>query len=223
MKIYLSPSTQERNIGKSNFGTEEKRMNQLCDIIEPRLKEHGFTLKRNKPSMTLNEVIADSNKWKPDIHVAEHSNAGGGKGLEIWCFNKGGKGEKLAKALYAELSPLTPWGDRGVKYSGNSLGETSKTKAPAVIVEIDFHDNKESADWIVKNMDRIAEGYVKGICKYVGVPYKAQVTKQPEKKLDKGEFWVVQAGAYKTEVEAKEQAAKLTKAGFDTYTYIKQA
>jgi N-acetylmuramoyl-L-alanine amidase len=176
MKVYLSPSTQERNIGKGTYGTEENRMNQLCNIVEPWLKELGFVLKRNKPEMTLNQVIAESNAWKPDIHVALHSNAGGGKGLEIFTYAPGGNGEKLAKALYTELSSLTPWGDRGIKFSGKSLGETSRTHAPAVIVEIDFHDNKESADWIVRNLDKIAEGYVKGICKYAGVPFKPRAT-----------------------------------------------
>ncbi len=39
--VYLSPSMQEGNIGVGEYGTEEKRMNQSCDVVEAVLKEHG--------------------------------------------------------------------------------------------------------------------------------------------------------------------------------------
>ena len=30
--IYLSPSTQENNVGAGSYGTEEQRMNQIMDL-----------------------------------------------------------------------------------------------------------------------------------------------------------------------------------------------
>lgn len=64
--IYLSPSTQENNIGAGDYGTEEKRMNQLTDLIEPLLKEYGLKVYRNRPEMTLKQVVDDSNAKKPE-------------------------------------------------------------------------------------------------------------------------------------------------------------
>ena len=145
--IYLSPSTQENNVGAGSYGTEEQRMNQIMDRIEADLQGR-FTLYRNRPGMTLQQVVADSNAKKPDLHFALHSNAGGGSGAECWISAKGGQAEQFAKRLMEEMSALTPGKDRGVKVS-TSLYEVNKTKAPAVILEVEFHDTPEGAAWIV--------------------------------------------------------------------------
>jgi N-acetylmuramoyl-L-alanine amidase len=177
MKIYLSPSTQENNIGKGEYGTEEKRMNQLTDIIEVRLKRYGHEIFRNTPTMTLKQAVADSNKHNPDIHVAIHSNASTGKarGAVVFCYKFGGKGEKLARAIYNELEKVTPTKDLGVRESNNHFGigkplyETAYTHAPAALIEVDFHDNPEGAKWILENMNEIATAIVTGINNYAGV------------------------------------------------------
>ena len=66
--VYLSPSTQENNIGYGDYGTEEERMQQVCDVVQEELLRHGITVFRNTPDMTLNQVVADSNqKIRPSI------------------------------------------------------------------------------------------------------------------------------------------------------------
>lgn len=76
--IYLSPSAQENNIGVLNYGDEERRMNEFVDkLIWYMNKGKGdITIYRNDPSMTINQIIADSNAKNPDFHFAIHSNAG---------------------------------------------------------------------------------------------------------------------------------------------------
>lgn len=169
MKIYLSPSTQEKNIGSGKYGTEEKRMNEIVDAMEPHLLRHGFHIKRNQPDMTLVEVVNDSNDWKPDIHVAVHSNAGGGKGTEVLYYSE--EGYKLAKCIHDELATITPWTDRGVK-KRSELYELKNTVAVACIVEVAFHDDPEQAEWIIEHVEDIAQAITKGICKYAGVPWQ---------------------------------------------------
>ncbi|HJA35149.1 MAG TPA: N-acetylmuramoyl-L-alanine amidase [Firmicutes bacterium] len=164
--IYLSPSTQENNVGAGSYGTEEQRMNQIMDRIEADLQGR-FTLYRNRPGMTLQQVVADSNAKKPDLHFALHSNAGGGSGAECWISAKGGQAEQFAKRLMEEMSALTPGKDRGVKVS-TSLYEVNKTKAPAVILEVEFHDTPEGAAWIVANEKAIAQACVRAILGYFG-------------------------------------------------------
>jgi N-acetylmuramoyl-L-alanine amidase len=163
--VYLSPSTQQRNLGVSGYGTEEKRMNEVADAVEQELKKHEIKVYRNKPKWDLQRVVEDSNLKKPDLHVAIHSNAGGGRGCEIFAYSSSGKGEKAAKLIYSEITPLTPATDRGIKYN-TAFYELKKTNSPAVIVEIGFHDNERDAVWIMDNVEIIGTAMAKGVMKF---------------------------------------------------------
>lgn len=217
--VYLSPSTQESNMGTGDYGTEEGRMNQVADVTERVLKEHGITVYRNKPEMTLSQVVADSNSRKPDIHFAIHSNAGGGRGCEVYCHKFGGNGEKLAKAVYSELSPLTPTGDRGVHEGYNFYGpgkhmyELAYTNSPAALVETAFHDNQSDAQWIINNLEDIGIALAKGVLDYFGIQY-VPTTQKPE---TNAKCYRVQIGAYNIKANAEVLLAKLKAAGFNGY------
>ncbi|MEI6133024.1 MAG: N-acetylmuramoyl-L-alanine amidase [Bacillota bacterium] len=176
--IYISPSTQEHNVGAGSYGTEEKRMNEIADVVEITLKKHGQLTFRNKPSFTLTEVVHDSNAKNPKVHIAIHSNAGGGgkaRGCEVYCHKFGTAGERLAKSIYSNLSAITPSADRGVKEGQNYFGkgkplyETAKTTAVAVLIEVAFHDSPEDAKWIVGNIKPIGLAIAKGILSYLKV------------------------------------------------------
>ena len=177
--IYLSPSTQENNVGAGSYGTEERRMNEIMDLIENQLRGK-YILYRNRPEMNLQQVVADSNAKNPDLHFALHSNAGGGRGAECWICARSGKAEKFANIVYGKIAALTPVSDRGVKVS-TSLYEVNKTRAPAVILEIDFHDNAQGAEWIVNNKGAVADACVQAIMEFFG-DTAASVPEQPEEK-----------------------------------------
>ena len=168
--VYLSPSTQDKNIGYGNYGTEEKRMNEITDIIEEILVNHGLTIYRNKPEWSLQQVVKDSNLKKPDLHFAIHSNAGGGRGSEIFAYAPGGEGERAARMIYSELEPLTPTSDRGLKFNP-SFYELNSTIAPAVLIEIAFHDNIDDANWILNNIEEVGVALAKGIINYFEIPF----------------------------------------------------
>lgn len=174
--IYLSPSTQKNNDGAVDGYVEETVMNRIADemvnifMTYPQIKVY-----RNKPGMTLTDIINDSNSKYLDAHIAIHSNAGGGSGCEIWATKAGINGDKLAKSIYKYLSELTPNSDRGVKY-GNYI-ENTRVKAASCIVEVEFHDNAEIAKWILANIKNIATALVKGILEYLKVPYVVKVLK----------------------------------------------
>lgn len=198
--IYLSPSTQQNNQGAGDYGTEEQRMNQLCDLVEKTLKNR-YKLYRNRPEMTLQQVVADSNGKKPDIHLALHSNAGGGQGCECLICARGGQAEKLANQVYRKITAISPFTGRGVKTS-KTLYEVNKTTAPAVILEVEFHDSQQGAAWIVQNMEQIAQAIAQGVTEYFGdsLPEpesqpEALTTQQAIEKLTQGgiidtpEYW----------------------------------
>ncbi len=168
--IYLSPSTQENNLGIDDYGTEEYRMNRIADIVERLLNETGrYIVYRNNPNDSLSSVVAESNRLRPDIHVAIHSNAGDGsaRGPEIFANRQGTSGDKLANAIYNEILKIYPEPQlaRGVKYT-DVLYEIINTLAPSTLLEIAFHDNKEDANWIMQNEEEIARAIVNGINEY---------------------------------------------------------
>lgn len=213
--VYISPSTQENNIGVGIYGSEERRMNQIADIVVPLLKYNNFTVYRNKPEMTLRQVVKDSNSKNVDAHVAIHSNAGGGRGGEV--FYTSSSGRILAADIYKYIVPLTPTSDRGIKHT-DRLYEVTRTRAVAALIEIAFHDNREDARFIINNMDAIAEAIVKGICDYFNVPFrKPQGEKPPVDNADK--LFKVQAGAFAEKENADKLAEQLKKDGYNAFIY----
>jgi N-acetylmuramoyl-L-alanine amidase len=218
--VYLSPSTQENNVGAGSYGTEEKRCNMIGDITEKILKNHGVKVYRNSPSMSLSKVVSDSNSKGANIHFAIHTNAYNKKarGCEIFCHKFGGSGEKLARKVYSKVSALTPTSDRGVKQgynfygSGKHMYELAYTKAPASLVEVAFHDNASDAKWIINNIEPIGTAIAKGILEYFGISYKASSggSSSSSKTL-----YRVMAGSFAVKSNAENQVKKLKKAGFD--------
>jgi N-acetylmuramoyl-L-alanine amidase len=216
-KVYLSPSTQENNVGVSGYGTEENRMNQLCDLVITYLKkgQGDITIYRNKPNMTLAQVAIDSNNNNVDVHVALHSNAGGGDGTESYYF--GGnppspESKHLATMLYNAVAPLTVAADNGVKsdrtlYS-TGLYELGHTKAVAALTEIMYHDNVSDVNDYYTKMDQIAKAIAKAIYDYFGISYN-EVTSNI--------VYRVITGSYNNLENAKLQVARLKEKGFDSF------
>ena len=214
--IYISPSMQENNVGVCDYGTEESRMNQIADITEKVLKNHGVTVYRNKPEWTLQKAVEDSNAKKPNLHFAIHSNAGGGRGCEVYAYSAGGEGEKAAKAIYSEIEPLTPTGDRGVKFN-KKLYELNSTDAPAVLIEIAFHDNVDDANWIINNIETIGTALAKGVLKHLGLEYNEPSRPELQQPVAGQIVYRIIAGSYNVRDNAEKQVQKLKTSGFDAF------
>ena len=71
-----------------------------------------------------------------------------------------------------ELDVL-PFSDIKDKVQVNAkLYETKNTSAPAVIVEVDFHDNEEGSEWILSHYNEITECLLKATLKALQIEYK---------------------------------------------------
>ena len=178
--VYLSPSVQEWNVGYGNYGTEEERMNLIADIVEYDLGRFGIQVVRNTPDQSLQEIVAQSNAASPDIHVAIHSNASANqlaRGPEVYVHRFGGNAQRLANDIYAQLLAIAPTDGLGVKegytaFNGRGYYELRRTRAPAVLIEVAFHDNPADADYIIHNIYEIGTAISKGILNYFGIPYR---------------------------------------------------
>ena len=51
------------------------------------------------------------------------------------------------------------------------IGELRRTRAPAVLTELGYHDNTEDANWLTGNLDAIARALALGVTEYFGVPF----------------------------------------------------
>lgn len=170
-KIYLSPSVQEFN-RYSGGGSEEYYMYLIADAMEPYLKANNIEFDRNRPDMTLSQVIADSNAQKYDLHLAVHSNAspeataGQNTGAEIYYFPTSQKGRRFADILQSNYQSVyrEPGNVRTIPTA--NLAELKRTKAPAVLIEVGYHDNPQEAEWIRDNIGNIARSLAQSVAAY---------------------------------------------------------
>ena len=174
--IYLSPSTQEFN-SYVNGGTEEEWMNLLADKMVPFLDASGIRYSRNTPDMTAASSIAASNAGNSDLHLALHSNAAAGdqagkaRGSIVFYYPGSADGQRAANLFADGLKTVYPNPNLVRTEATTTLGEVARVKAPAVLIELAFHDNVEDATWIKTNLDEIARVLVLALTEYFGIPF----------------------------------------------------
>ena len=174
--VFLSPSTQEWNPYISG-GNEEQYMNLIADEMEPYLRSSGIEYSRNDPARGVVGAINDSNAGNYDVHLALHSNAGGGqfagklRGIDIYYSPYSDPSRQLASILANNLQYIYPDPSKVNTLPTTSLGEVTRTRAVAVLAELGYHDNAEDAEWIKSNISAIARNLVQGLCDYFGIPF----------------------------------------------------
>ena len=162
---YLSPSNQGANIGVDGYGSERDQMYQLVLEITPYLDRAGVSFVVPEKDVSLTERVRQSNELGACFHLALHSNAGGfGKacGPVGLYYSEAGKDfcQKLVDVLLA-LGQKTNRASH-VKQQ-KSLYELRKTKAPAALLEVDFHDSSVGVEFITKRRSEIAEAIARVI------------------------------------------------------------
>lgn len=174
--IYLSPSSQEFN-PYSGGGNEEYYMNLIADAMIPYLNSSGIQYVRNNKNMSAAQSIAASNRGNYDLHVALHSNAapdnisGTKQGVDVFYARGSAKGKRAAEIFAENLKSVYPNPALVRAVATTSIGEAIKTKAPAVFLEMGYHDNPQDAAWIRSNIENIARNLVLSITQYFGVPF----------------------------------------------------
>lgn len=106
----------------------------------------------------LANIVAKCNAHPVDLNISNHLNAGGGTGVEVWCYNE--KTKDIAAAICASVSAALGIPNRGVKYSKN-LYVLRKTAGFAILVECCFVDNQNDAShW---NADKCGDAIASAI------------------------------------------------------------
>lgn len=220
MKVYLSPSDQWANIVADGEHSEAYHCKQIAESAKKYLELNGYTVKVGDNSKQGSYVARakESNNWGADLHVPIHTNAGGGVGTLMLTYPTS-VNNKYVVNIYNEVANLTPTKDRGI-ISRSNLYEINSTKCVCAYIEVEFHDNATTENWIDSNVDNIGKAIARGICKSDGKTFKESVsTQKPDTGTNKS-LYKVQAGAYKHESGAKATVVSLQKAGFDSFCYI---
>ncbi len=176
--IYLSPSTQEFNL-YVNGGTEEQYMNLIADYMEPYLIASGIEFVRNTPDMTASSSIAASNSGNYDLHLALHSNAapenlaGRIQGTDVYYYPGSERSQRAADIIAENFKRIYPNPALVKAVPTTTIGEVRRTRAPAVLIEIAYHDNIDDANWIKNNLADIARNLVYSLTQYFGIPFVA--------------------------------------------------
>lgn len=202
-KTYISPSSQPANTYAVGNTNEQEQCRKIGAALDKALDRCGFDSMVGL-SGTMYTRVAESNAFGADLHTPIHTNAFDGKvaGLRIMIYKKGGEAEQIAKAIMAELAPITPGKSDGIsEYPG--LYEIANSKGLCVYIEVGFHDNPEEARWIIDHTQDIAEAICRGICNHYGVKYiphesaPAPEEKPAEKPAeDDQKIYRVQVGAF---------------------------
>ena len=206
-KIYISPSSQPANTYAVGNTNEQEQCRRIAAALEKELNRCGFNSMAGLTG-SMYDRTAESNAFGADLHLPIHTNACNGKvgGLRIFVYKKGGEAEQIAKAIMAELAPITPGSSDGIsEYPG--LYEVKNSNAICVYIEVGFHDNPEEAQWIIDHTQDIAVAIAKALCKHYGVKYVAE-----EKTI-----YRVQVGAFHNRKNAEVLMAELKEKGYEAF------
>lgn len=162
---YLSPSNQQENVGVGDYGSERDQMYLLIHEITPHLDRAGVSFHVPERTMQIAQRCRESNAMGVKFHFALHSNAGGGgkaRGPVAFYYSDAGKVfcEKLIDALLA----LGPENNRWKNVlQWKELYELRMTNAPAVLLEVDFHDSESGVEYLMSRRGEIGEAIARCI------------------------------------------------------------
>jgi len=226
VKICIDPGHGGADPGAIGpTGLKEKDVNlavglKLAEILKP-IAEVKLTRTKDI-AVSLKDRAAIANSFGCDYFISVHTNSFTDRkvgGVETWAYAPGGNGEKLAKAVQAELVKATGFANRGVKFN-TSFAVLRDTKAPAILTETGFISNPDEEKLLKTDAfrDKIAKAIAQGVAKQLGKklpePKPAQA---PAQTAPAGKLYKVQVGAYKERKNAEAMLAKLKKAGFDGF------
>lgn len=189
-KVFLGIGHGGSDPGAVANGFKEAALNLTIGLYcRDELVRHGVDvmMSRTKDEYDpLTDEIKECNAYNPDLAVDIHNNAGGGDGAEVYHYSKGGTSKTLAQNINTAIIAIGQ-NSRGIKTRVNANGTDyygfiRQTKAPAVIVECAFIDNKTD----MKILDTVAEqqkmgiAIAHGILKTLGISIKETTTTKKE-------------------------------------------
>lgn len=226
MKIYLSPSNQGSNLYSGVKTNEKAEMEKLAIEMKEVLKGYECDVVIADTGLSINPGgrSAEASKEGCRIYLALHSNAGGGGRASgaVAFYHPGSRiSREIAEVLVRELDKVCPFPSNRAQpvvngmepFGGYGLAEIRNpyaAKLVPVLLEVNFHDNPKTAEWITSNTRRIAEACSKALASAVGINAR-------ELPVQNKRLFRVQSGAFSDLKNAEAYASRLKSAGFDAW------
>ena len=216
-KVFIGVGHGGSDPGAVGNGFEEEDLTLAIALAcNKELARHGVSVMMSRTkdeNDPVSEVVRECNAFNPDLAGDIHINAGGGDGAETYHTLTGGKGEILAENILNEIQSIGQ-NSRGTKTRLNSNGRDyyafiRNTKAPAVIVECAFIDNKADIQIIdtAEEQKQMGIAIAKGFLKTLGIKYTPEVVVNEK-------LYRVQVGAYREKANAENMKNKLIADGY---------
>lgn len=161
--IGLDPGAQNKELGLD----EAVIVRAVADMVETYLLKSGYEVKVVQNN-SLAAITRIANEWGADYFVSIHVNDfvnHNARGTETYCFEYGGKGERLATCIQCNILDKVGTLNRGVKEA--SYYVLRMTKMPAVLVELGFINNPDDVQKLIHKKQAFAEAIYKGIDDFV--------------------------------------------------------
>lgn len=223
--------------GAIGFIRESTEARRVKDAVIGLLRQQGHTVydctceTGTSQSDVLARIVSACNAHGVDLDVSIHFNsgakdaAGNGQttGTEVLVYDTAGRAGQAAGRVCASIASLG-FKNRGVKVN-RSLYVLRRTKAPAVLIECCFVDDRDDVQ--LYDCQRMAEAIVFGITGKLG-----QAVREPDKQeaaspgaetaggCDR-QLYRVQVGAYSVKGNADRMQANLKAAGFSDTIIVK--
>ena len=176
MKICVDPGHGGPDPGAVGpTGLKEKDVNlavskRVADLLRP-IAEVKLTRTKDI-AVSLKDRAAIANSFKCDYFISVHTNSFTDRkvgGVETWAYAPGGKGEKLARAVQAELVKATGFINRSVKFN-SGFAVLRNTRAPAILTETGFISNPAEEKLLKTGAfrEKIAMAIAQGVAKHTG-------------------------------------------------------
>lgn len=214
---FIKESTENRNVKNEVI----RLLKLLGHTVYDCTVENGTSA-----SNVLTNIVKKCNAHEVDLDISIHFNAGAndnvgnGKttGTEVYVYNANSKAKDEAERICKAISELG-FKNRGVKYS-QSLYVLRNTKAPALLIEVCFVDDKD--DVALYDCKDVAQAIVYGITgQKCEEPTNNEVDEETTLKGaetsvgDSSCLYRVQVGAYSKKENSVAMQKKLKEAGFD--------
>jgi len=129
---------------------EENITWQISDKLRQYLEAYGFEVYMTRPELkssigpgsvkdSLSARVDYAHELGVDLFVSIHCNAGGGTGVETYCYDLNGSSAALAKKISSAIASAVQFYNRGAKEAGFYV--IKNTAMPSVLVETGFIDN----------------------------------------------------------------------------------
>ncbi len=212
MKIYLSPSNQPNNRYIVGDTTEKIQMEKVAIALNNILKEYECISVLADFSLDISARAKAARASGCEYYLAIHSNAAGGIGATTasgaMAFYHPGcvMSKPLATAMVANLDTVcpivsnrsNPVQDGMLPFGGVGYGEIREPYNQGVcpvLVEVNFHDNPKTAQWIIDNTEVISAALARAVTKILDIPKKPEIKPiEPSEWAKEAWQWAMDSG-----------------------------